>query len=408
MVPRLEVFDSSTGEDVLVGEARFMLRRGSLSTTFFYAHDYLAAEHAYAIDPALPLVAGPLHVAGIPGAFRDSSPDRWGRHLIERAQRFAGRSSAVPLRRLDDVDFLIGVFDQAREGSLRFRSEEGEFLAAAAPVPPILHLPKLMDAARKACEEDAGHAQLKDLLDAGSGSLGGARPKASIVDEGKLLLAKFSHPNDEWDVMAWEKVVLDLAEAAGIPVPRSKLVRVGGESTLLLERFDREGSQLEGRRIPYISAMTVLRSSDGESRDYAELAEAVALLVDDANAQLNDLFRRVAFFVAVGNTDDHLRNWGFLRRQGSWVLSPLFDANPNPYEGAQRATGIAGRFDRGGIESLTDLAVYAGLAAREAEEIISEVLAAVSHWRVHAQKNGCAAKEMNLFAPIFDAGTKMR
>lgn len=401
MVPCLEVYDSSTGEDILVGEAHFSLRRGTISTTFAYDSDYLASEQAYAIDPMLPLDRGATHVANLPGVFRDSAPDRWGRHLMERAQRFSAEKTERATRRLDEVDFLTGVLDLTREGSLRFKQKGEGFLSAGSPIPAMMQLPELADAARKAAEDTAGRAQIKELLDAGSGSLGGARPKASVIDDGKLLLAKFSHPGDEWDVMAWEKTALDLAEMAAIPVPSSSLLRIGGESVLLLERFDRQDSQLEGRRIPYMSAMTALESSDGQARDYAELAEATMLLCDDAASQARELFRRVVFSVAINNTDDHLRNWGFLRHGKSWTLCPLFDVNPNPYAQARRVTSVAGKIGEDAAHALPDLAIYMGVSPEEASITIEQVSMAVSQWKSIARKNGISQSELTLFEPAF-------
>lgn len=403
MVPSLEVYDASSGENRFVGTARFSLRRGVVSTTFSYGEEWLAAGSvAFALDPALPLVVGPQHVAGIPGAFRDSAPDRWGRTLIERDRREEALQSGLPLRQLDDVDFLVGVFDQTREGSLRFCEPEGGFLAASAAIPPLVQLPKLLRASREVARHEAGRAQIKELLAAGSGSLGGARPKASICDDGRLLLAKFSHAEDEWDVMAWEKTMLDLARDAGISVPVSRLVRVGRERVLLLERFDRDGSLLEGRRIPYMSAMTALESTDGDRRDYAELAEAIVELSNEPAMELEALFARVAFSVAVGNTDDHLRNWGFLHSGDGWSLSPFFDVNPNAYGNAQRVTTIAGEPREHEAQGLRELAAYCGLTPEAARRIVGAVATAVGRWKSAACRNGCPEREQALFASLFE------
>lgn len=405
MVPALDVYDASFGGDVLVGRARFSLRRGMVSTTFSYDESYVARRDARPLDPGLPLSVAPIHCPGLPGSFRDSSPDRWGRRLIDRAMRDQATSLDVPLRQFDEVDYLTGVLDQTREGALRFCFPGGQFLASSAPVPPMVQLPELMDAARSVVADEAGHAQIKELLDAGSGSLGGARPKASVRDGDKLLLAKFSHAGDEWDVIAWEKTALDMASAAGIEAPESRLVRIGGESVLLLDRFDREASCLEGPRIGFISGMTLLGSSDGEQRDYAELAEAIALYCEQVSNQLAALFRRVAFSVAIGNTDDHLRNWGFLRRGSSWRLSPIYDINPNLYEGAQRAMLLVGESGPREAEGLRDLAAYAGLSLEKAAEIVAEVLASTAMWQTRARANGIAEREISQFEPLFKKKT---
>lgn len=401
MVPLLEVYDASTSKDHRVGTARFSLRRGTVSTTFSYDEGWLTATDAYALDPGLPLRPGPHHCVGLPGAFRDSSPDRWGRTLIERNRRDEAIQSGLPLRQLDDVDYLIGVFDRTREGSLRFCESGGAFLDESPGVPPIVQLPRLARASQDVAKHEAGRAEIKELLEAGSASLGGARPKASVCDDGRLLLAKFSHPEDDWDVMAWEKTALDLAAKVGIPVPPSRLVRVGDEAALLLDRFDREGSLLEGQRIPYMSAMTALQAQDGQTRDYAELAESLTLFAQPVAQQLKELFTRVSFSIAVGNTDDHLRNWGFLRNGGSWHLAPLFDVNPNAYLLAARATTVAGEPRDREAQGLRDLADYCGLTPEEAAKVVAAVLTSVSRWKTVARKNGCPERDQKLFEPVF-------
>lgn len=403
MVPVLEVYDASSGDDRLVGTARFSLRRGSISTTFAYDEAWLAnGRGSYVIDPDLPLMAGSQHCSGIPGAFRDCSPDRWGRTLIKREAREEALQNDLPLHQLDDVDFLIGVFDQTREGALRFCEPGGSFLAASSPIPPIVQLPALLHASYDVARDDAGRDEIKALLAAGSGSLGGARPKASVCDGERLLLAKFSHPEDEWNVMAWEKTALDLARMAGIPTPACQLIRVGDESVLLLDRFDRESSRIAGLRIPYMSGMTILESADGETSDYAELAESIALLAKTASQELRELFKRVVFSVAINNTDDHMRNWGFLRHDRSWQLSPLFDVNPNPYMDARRVTSIAGEKEGRDATGVRDLAAYCGVSPDEASAVVENVLQTVGQWRVVAKKNGCPKRELEMFQPVFE------
>ncbi len=407
MVPVLEVIDGSSVGEPLVGVARFALRRGGISTTFTYDDRYLEASDAYAIDPSLPLRPGPQHCAELPGAFRDSAPDRWGRHLVERNHRAMALDAGRSPRQLDEVDYLAGVFDLTREGALRFRAPDGPFLAQREAIPPLVQLPRLLKASRDVVRGEAGQGEVKELLDAGSGSLGGARPKASVCDGDRLLLAKFSHPSDDWDVMAWEKTALDLAECAGIAVPAARLVRIGEAGVLLLERFDRAGSLVSGARIPFMSGMTAVGSRDGEARDYVELAEALTELADNPLVALRGLFKRVAFSIAIANTDDHLRNWGLLRLDGAWGLSPLFDVNPNPEEGASHVTSVAGETaDREG-RGLVDLAGYVGIAPDEAQSIVGSVLHAVSLWRGMARKNGCPERELNLFAPMFAKKARM-
>ena len=327
MVPIVDVFTSLAGEaaEVHVGTCRFSLRRGRISCSFAYSDAYLKRADAYAIDPALPLRSTFYHCEGMPGAMRDSSPDRWGRHLIDRRAIAEAQAAGATLRAIDEVDYLLGVFDSTRQGSLRYSvPDSDDRLSESNEVPLIIELKRLLFASNEIARGNERSGQIKELLDAGSGSLGGARPKASVVDEGKLLLAKFSHPGDEWDVMAWEKTVLDIAGDAGMAVPSSKLVRIGSDSVLLLERFDRIGSLEAGERIPYLSAMSLVGAHDGDSCDYANVADALSVWVADPCRELAELFRRVVLSVALHNTDDHLRNLGLVRKGGGMDISPRF------------------------------------------------------------------------------------
>ena len=189
---------------------------------------------------------------------------------------------------------------------------------------------------------------------------------------------------------------------AGISTLACQLIRVGDESVLLLDRFDREGSRIAGLRIPYMSGMTVLGSTDGESRDYIELAEAITLFASEASQELGELFRRVTFSIAINNTDDHLRNWGFLRFSRGWRLSPIFDVNPNPYMDVRRVTSIAGEAEGRDATGLRDLATYCGVSPDEASAVVENVLQAVDQWHAAARKNGCPKRELEMFQPVFE------
>jgi serine/threonine-protein kinase HipA len=210
-------------DTVIVGRAQFQHRRGRLtSTTFQYDQSFLADPSGYEIDPTLRLVSGTQYVEGLPGAFGDAAPDRWGRNLIDKRERGLARTGARATRTLDDADYLLGVSDATRQGALRFRVDAASpFLDPRDSVPRLVQLPKLLhdaDVVGDGSESDSLPA-VKALLDAGTGSLGGARPKASVLgDEGQQLIAKFPHHSDSWDVMLWEAVALDLASSAGIDV----------------------------------------------------------------------------------------------------------------------------------------------------------------------------------------------
>ena len=405
MVPIVDVFTSLAGEsaEVHVGTCRFSLRRGRISCSFAYSDAYLKRADAYAIDPALPLRSTFYHCEGMPGAMRDSSPDRWGRHLIGRRAIAEAQAAGATLRAIDEVDYLLGVLDSTRQGSLRYSvPDSDDRLSESNEVPPIIELKRLLFASNEIARGNERSGQIKELLDAGSGSLGGARPKAPVVDEGKLLLAKFSHPGDEWDVMAWEKTALDIAGDAGMAVPSSKLVRIGSDSVLLLERFDRSGSLEKGERIPYLSAMSLIGAHDGEHCDYATVADALTVWTSNPSWELAELFRRVVLSVALHNTDDHLRNLGLIRKEGGWVLAPVFDVNINPAAARVRATSIFGEAGKNEVEGLDSFGEICGLSAEAKAQIVGETLASVRHWRVFAKRNRCKDSECELMGRVIE------
>lgn len=247
-----------------------------------------------------------------------------------------------------------------------------------------------------ASDEDPARA-IKQLLDTGTTGLGGARPKASVrLEDSSLAIAKFPHGSDQWDVMAWEATALDLMAAAGIRTPRRRLTRVGGRSVLILRRFDRTDV---GRRIGYISAMTALGSTDGEHRDYADIAEAIRDLSLSTRADHHELFDRVVASAALGNTDDHLRNHGFLAERGSWTLSPAFDVNPTPDPWQTRATSIMGAdAPPDEADALLAFAEDCSLDTAHARERMRRVVGALTSWHDVARSNGVRAREITMMA----------
>jgi serine/threonine-protein kinase HipA len=380
-----------------VGDAYFTFRRGRLTASYSYDRGYLELRGAYAIDPALGLTAGPWSVPqGLPGAFSDAAPDRWGRNLIAKRLRAQAGIEGRPVPTLDDRDYLLGVSDETRQGALRFKTDvAGEFQHSASDVPKLIALPTLLHAANAVSRDEPDNLEaIKILLDAGTGSLGGARPKASVRDGDRLLIAKFPHPADEWSVIPWEKTALDLAEAAGISVPNRQLVGVDGSPVLLLDRFDRDGAH----RVGYLSAMTFLQAQDGQPRDYTEIAEVIP---ENSSATIDDLrqlWRRIAFSVAVHNTDDHLRNHGFVRHKAGWRLAPAFDINPNPELAAQRVTSVGGAATP--ADEVGALLVYSesfGLTDSQARAVLREVADAASNWEAVARVNGIAQAEIVRF-----------
>jgi serine/threonine-protein kinase HipA len=407
----VEVIVQIEGEDVLAGRLWARRRRNAESATFAYDDAYLARRGAYALDPALPLATGQQQASvgrSTFGAFSDCAPDRWGRRLIDRAARQEAKRGGGAARSFDEVDYLLGVRDDLRQGALRFRrpgsaaylSEDGQ------GVPPLLELPRLLGAADRLERDQAGDEDLMMLLRGGS-SLGGARPKAHVVNgNGKVAIAKFPSAGDGWEVTRWEEVALRLARAAGVEVSASRLHIVDGKPVLVVTRFDRAGAV----RIGYVSAMTMLEASDGDSASYLEIADVIRRDSPAVIADLRQLWRRVAFTILISNTDDHLRNHGFLRRNGAgWSLAPAFDLNPDPQPGPKLlSTAIDFDDHAASVETLLGLAADFELDAVAASDILREVGAATQRWRTVAEEVGCRRDEIALMASAFEHGELRR
>ena len=372
-----EVVVQIAGAAVPAGRLWSHRRRGTESATFAYATDYLARPDAYALDPALSLVAGQQQTPtgrAMFGAFTDCAPDRWGRRLIARAERHRTLREGGAERSFGEIDYLLGVRDDLRQGALRFHdSETGTYLAhEEAGVPPLVDLPKLLNASDRLERDEASEDELSTLLRGGS-SLGGARLKAHVLDEhGRVAIAKFPSPaKDEWDVMRWEAVALQLARAAGVHVEDSTLHTIDGKAILIVDRFDRAGDL----RIGYVSAMTMLQADDGDRGSYLEIAEVIERDSPNAGEDLRQLWRRIAFSILISNTDDHLRNHGFLRNStAGWTLSPAFDLNPDPSPGTKHlSTAIDIDDTVASIDTLMDVAEYFRLDGDDARQVLSEV-----------------------------------
>lgn len=409
MSSTVEVVVSVDGRDRLAGLLRPAVKRGTqVGSTFSYADAWLSYEGAYSLDPGLPLVPGPLQTdAGVTlfGAFRDCAPNRWGRTLVQRAERAQAGEEARAPRALHDIEFLLGARDDLRQGALRFRIGDGPFLAEEATgVPAVADLGELLDLSARQERDALVAAELRRLVRAGS-SLGGARPKAHVRRVGGgAAIAKFpSVAADTWDVMAWEAVALDLAQQSGIDVPTFQLVRIGGRSVLVVDRFDRAGTTAVGqpKRIGYVSAMTMLAVQDGDIADFDDIAEVVEERSPDATRELRELWRRLVFSALISNTDNHLRNHGFLHHaRDSWRLAPAFDLNPDPQR-TDLATGVAGHRDAP-VGAAIDHAALFRLDADHARDILREVVEAVAGWRAVAARHGLAAQAQAEMAPAFE------
>ena len=300
------------------------------------------------------------------------------------------------------MDYLLGVSDIARLGALRFRrTDDREFQApAASGVPALIELPRLLRSAQRIERDEDTDEDLATILAPGS-SLGGARPKASIIDNGHLSIAKFPKEADEYSLETWEEIALRLAEGAGIETPNHRLVSVAGRQVLLSRRFDRKAQV----RIPFLSAMAMTGGQDGERGSYPELADTLARHGANAIEQTAALFRRMAFNVLISNVDDHLRNHGFLMRgQAGWVLSPAYDLNPTPVDLKARILTTNIDIDDGtcSVDLLESVAPYFGLALASARRIIKEVAVPVARWRSVAATVGASTRQADRMASAFE------
>lgn len=394
----IEVHLDWEGATHLVG-ALHLATRGS-SVTFEYATEWLARPKAFAIDPTnLPLRPGPHHGTALFGALQDCGPDRWGRVLIERAVRRHVLESK-PYR---DLDYVLALEDSSRIGALRFRADaNGPFLAVGeGRIPPVVQLAALMNAADAVHGETETAQDLRFLLGAGS-PLGGARPKSVVaLPDGRLAIAKFPKPDDIRDIAAGEILALTLAQKAGIRVAEHRLVNSKGRGVSLITRFDRDG----GKRIPFLSANSLLGLSQGEPGAYTMLAEGIRQFGDDVRGDLQELWRRLVFSLLASNYDDHLRNHGFLMRTaGRWSLSPAYDLNPVPeIDRAQTPkTAVTEEQESPSVAVALDAAPRFGLRGPGAKTILGEVLEAVLDWRKTARQLRISAGSISAYASAFE------
>lgn len=403
----VEVVVSLTGIDVLAGRLHSHRRRAAESATFYYDETYLARPDAYALDPALPLVAGALHTPvglNLFNAFRDSAPDRWGRGLIMSRERQRASSTDETPRSLSEFDFLLGVRDDLRQGALRFRDPRtGSYMESDdIGIPTVLDLPELLDIAARVETDTAASSELRRLVRAGS-SLGGARPKTHVIaPDGRIAIAKFPATSaDRWNVMAWERVALRLAADAGIEVSPSELINIARRSVLIVDRFDRTPG---GQRVGYASALTMLEAREGDHRSYLDIAETIEERSPHATNDLRQMWRRMVFSVMISNTDDHLRNHAFLYAgSGAWRLSPAFDINPDPTPGPKNlSTAINEAETEARVDLLLDVAPYFRLDQGAATDVIVHVERAVSRWRTVARHTGLSTSEMDAMEPAFE------
>lgn len=397
-------------EPRLVGILSAQQAKGKKAFSFEYDKNWLKSGQQFLLDPDIQLYGGqqyPNQKENF-GIFLDSMPDTWGRTLMRRREAQQARAKNVKPKTLYDIDFLIGVFDESRMGALRFKIDpNGDFLDNNKTVstPPWSSIRELQNAAsnfENDAENDEERKWLSVLMAPGS-SLGGARPKANILDNDKnLWIAKFPSKTDTTDKAAWEFLAYLLAIKAGIEMAPCRIEKVmGNYNTFFTKRFDRES----GERIHFASAMTMTGNNEDTIRDnqasYLDIAEFISSNGVNVETNLHQLWRRIIFNIAISNTDDHLRNHGFLLTKKGWILSPAYDLNPSIDK-----DGLALNIDAVNNELDFELAKSVGkyfrLDEKQMDTIIQEVNQAISNWKTIAKELGIPRGEIELMAKAFN------
>ena len=388
--------------------------RGEEIFSFEYDEQWLQSGYAQVLDPDLRLFTGPQYITDEKpnfGIFLDSSPDRWGRTLMKRREALQAREEKRKERRLFESDYLLGVNDISRSGALRFKlNEEGPFLDddTTFPTPPFSSIRELEHASLRIEDddffEDKEASKWLRLLMAPGSSLGGARPKASVRSpEGHLWIAKFPSKNDDRDQGAWEFIVNKLAEEAGIRITQSTAKKFSQKyHTFMTKRFDRSAG---GKRIHFASAMTLMGYKDGvshrEGASYLELVEIIEEYGAQPDKDLLELWKRIVFSICVSNTDDHLRNHGFLLTNRGWLLSPAYDINPN-----EQGVGLSLNIDENSnaldLELAKSVAEYFRVNLKAADTFMRSTKKAVNAWRNKADRLGISKAEQEMMKLAFE------
>ena len=386
--------------------------RGKEIFSFQYDDEWLKSGKAKILDPDLSLFSGFQHLRDEKlnfGMFLDSSPDRWGRVLMKRREIALAKQEERKARTLFESDFLLGVYDPLRMGGLRFKTDkEGDFLDnnkdfATPPWTSIRELESASLEYEKGLEQDNPELlKWLNMLYAPGSSLGGSRPKANIQDtDGSLWIAKFPSKNDDVNIGAWEMVANSLAQKAGMNCAIGKIGKFNSRyHTYLTKRFDRD----EGKRIHFASAMTLLGYTDGTGADegvsYLELAEFIIKHGSNVSEDLKELFRRIAFSVCISNTDDHLRNHGFLLNDKGWRLSPAYDINPNP-DGTGLKLNISLDDNSLDLDLVLSVSDFFRLEKEEAQMMIEQIKKLVSNWRQEAKNYQISSSEQDRIENAF-------
>ena len=400
-------------EPRLIGELNYESLRGSDSYGFCYNDEWLKDYGGLFLSDDLNNYPGQQYTApgkDIFGCFSDALPDRWGRTLINRREQILAKEENRPMRRLSSFDYLIGIEDFSRMGAFRFKeSINGDYINASEilRIPPLTDIRELI-AASSEIEKSEDENRLPEmrwiaqLVQPGS-SLGGARPKASVIDENKILhIAKFPSRKDDYDVGLWEHFSHLLAKKAGVNAAETKVISTSDKyHTLLSRRFDRRE---DGKRIHFASAMTLLGLNDGDNANtghgYLDIVDFILQNCTNVEDNLQELYRRVAFNICIGNSDDHFRNHGFLLTAKGWTLSPAYDMNPTLNE--YQSLLISATSNRAELSILLDACGDYMLNRKTAEQIISEVTNVVQGWQELAVRLGIFKREMEMFSGILD------
>ena len=404
--------DFSMQNPTLMGILYVNSLKGGESYSFEYDREWLKKTSLkITLDPELMPYSGRQYPFGktIFGLFSDSSPDRWGRVLMNKRERIlAGKEGRKPAK-LYDSDYLLGVYDETRLGGIRFKTEpNGAFLSddKETAAPPWTSLRTLEEASRNFENDDTALSEkwLNQLIRPGS-SLGGARPKATVIDpKEQLWIAKFPSKNDENDSGAWEMVTHDLAEICGLHVPEAKLEKFSNlGSTYLVKRFDR----ILNKRVHFASAMTLLGKTDGASAEdgtsYLDIAAFIKSYGAQPKRDLIELWKRIVFYMAVSNTDDHLRNHAFIFAENGWRLSPLYDVNPVPY-GDELSLNVDEEDNSINIDLAIQTAVRFGISEADAMTYAKNILSLVQeNWEKRATAYGLSRRLIEEMRPAFSA-----
>lgn len=390
-----------------VGLIRRAPKRDGESIHFEYDRSWLADPHRFSLEPALNIQQAhsfsPDPKLRIFGSLGDSAPDTWGRRLMRNAERRAAKLEGRAPRTLLESDFVLGVADVSRLGALRFKLPgDNAFQSPRGEgVPSMVKLGDLLRITERVLRNEETDVDMRMIFAPGS-SLGGARPKASVLDQhGRLAIAKFPKEDDEYSKERWEHIALKLASNAGISVAHHELLIVASRPVLLSRRFDRDGQH----RVPFLSAMAMMGMPDGEPGSYPEIMDMLNKHGADPARDGPELFRRLVFNVLISNVDDHLRNHGFLWKGSTgWSLSPAYDLNPVPIDISARELSTQISLDSGicDIQTVRSVAPYFDLRLEAADAIIHAVAQATQHWRMVAKAEGASPGEIDRMSSAFE------